>query len=163
MISENQEITIPYILSNAAQNAYEKIKALILKIFSILKKQKEEKNLKKEFYDSYIDFARKLNSEGYSNECYSYMTICEMYSDLIDRPDVLISHESFFMDLFNAFDEILSIRIEKPEIYNLKYGEFLTYITEMQQYYYTKVAIPSPNYNEKTCRKIISQLSEDLL
>lgn len=53
-------VTVPYILSNSAQEAYEKIKALILKIFLLLKKEKKQKSLKEEFYDSYIDFAKKI-------------------------------------------------------------------------------------------------------
>ena len=63
----------------------------------------------------------------------------------MDRPEVLMSHESFFMDLFNAFDEILVIRMNNPEEYDDKYNEFLKYRGEMQDYYYyTEVAIPSP-------------------
>ena len=103
MISEAKNNTVPYILSDAAQKAYDKIKTLILRIFALIKRQKNHKNLKEEFYDSYIDFARKLKSEGYDTECYSYMAICEMYYQLMDRPDELISHENFFNDLFNSY------------------------------------------------------------
>lgn len=161
MIYENKEITIPYILSEAAQEAYRKIKVLILKIFSLLKKQEKEKDLKEQFYDSYVDFARKLDEEGYKNESTSYMAICAMYYRLMDRPDELVNHESFFMDLFNAFDEILFIRINKPDEYDEKYGEFLKYRGKMQDYYYGEVAIPSPKYDSEVCREIISHLAGD--
>lgn len=85
MIYENKEIEIPYILSDAAREAYEKIKALILRIFSLIKKQEKEKDLKEQFYDSYIDFARKLDQEGHYEESYSYMAICAMYYRLMYR------------------------------------------------------------------------------
>jgi hypothetical protein len=161
MIYENKEKTIPYILSEAAQDAYAKIKALILRIFSLLKKQEKEKDLKEQFYDSYIDFARKLDQEGYKNESTSYMAICAMYYRLMDRPDELMAHESFFMDLFNAFDEILFVRINNPEEYEEKYEEFLKFRGKMQDYYYTEVAIPSPNYDKDVCKEIISHLARD--
>ncbi len=162
MISEYKQQSIPLILSNAAQKAYDKIKALILKIFSIIKKENNNKNLKEEFYESYMSFARKLKEEGHDEECYNYMSICEMYYDLMDRPDELIAHERFFMDLFEAFDELLFVKINQSETYGEKYNEFILYSTKMQQYYYTKVAIPSPHYNEKVCRDIIGHLSGDL-
>ena len=162
MISEVNQSNISYILSNAAQKAYDKIRALILKIFSIIKTQKSEKNLKEEFYNSYIDFARKLDEEGYRQESTSYMAICAMYEDLMDRPDELMAHECFFMDLFKAFDEVLFIRINKPEDYNEKYEEFIGYWIAMQQYYYTEVAITSQDYNKETCKRIMSELMGDL-
>ena len=62
MISQEKNETVSNILSDAAQKSYEKIKALILRIFTLLKRQKNQKNLKEEFYDSYIDFARKLDN-----------------------------------------------------------------------------------------------------
>ena len=45
MIYENKEIEIPYILSDAAREAYEKIKALILRIFSLIKKQEKDNSM----------------------------------------------------------------------------------------------------------------------
>jgi hypothetical protein len=162
MITEVEQQPIPYILSDVAQTAYEKIKALIRKIFSLLKGENEEENLKEKFYDSYIDFARKLDEEGFNEESNSYMDICAMYCDLIDRPDELSNHEDFFMDLFNAFDELMYVRINKPEEYVEKNKEFLMYSSMMQEYYYTEVAIPSPNYNEKACKKIIGNLAGGL-
>ena len=158
---ENKEIKIPYILSETAQEAYNKIKALILRIFSLLKKQEKENDLKEQFNDSYIDFARKLDEEGYKNESTSYMAICAMYYRLMDRPDELINHESFFMDLFNAFDEILFIRINKPDEYDERYRNFLKYRARMQDYYYSEVAVPSPKYDNDVCMRIISHLSRD--
>lgn len=161
MISQEKNETVSNILSDAAQKSYEKIKALILRIFTLLKRQKNQKNLKEEFYDSYIDFARKLKSEGYDNECYNYMAICEMYYHLMDRPDELISHEKFFNDLFNAFDDLLSSRISKSVAYDEKYDEFLLYTTKMQEYYYKNLAVPSMSYDEEVCNKIICRLSGD--
>lgn len=160
--NEYKQTAISLILSNTIQTAYEKIKELILKIFSLIKKENNNKNLKEEFYESYMAFARKLKEEGHDNECYNYMSICEMYYDLMDRPDELIAHESFFMDLFEAFDELLLIKINQQEIYGQKYEEFILYNSKMQQYYYTKVAVASPHYNEKVSRDIISHLSGDL-
>ena len=71
MINEYKQQSIPLILSNAAQKAYDKIKALILKIFSIIKKEDNDKNLKEEFYESYMSFARKLKEERHDEECYN--------------------------------------------------------------------------------------------
>lgn len=161
MIYENKEIEIPYILSDAAREAYEKIKALILRIFSLIKKQEKEKDLKEQFYDSYIDFARKLDLEGHYEESYSYMAICAMYYRLMYRPEVLVSHESFFMDLFKAFDELLYTKMNDPDVYNEKYIEFEDYSMKMQEYYYSNLAIPSPYYNEQALNKITSNLSGD--
>lgn len=150
---------IPYILSDVAQNAYEKIKALIRKIFSLLKCENKEENLKEKFYESYIDFARKLKVEGYDYECYSYMSICVMYYHLIDRPDVLISHESFFSDLFKAFDRLLYLKINNPDEYVIECKEFSSYLSEMQHYYYLNVAIPSEHYDEDVLNEIIGHLA----
>lgn len=162
MISQEKIETVPYILSDAAQKAYDKIKALILRIFTLLKRQKNQKNLKEEFYGSYMDFARKLKTEGYDNECYNYMAICEMYYHLMDMPEKLISHEKFFNDLFNAFDDLLSSRICKSvDDYDEKYEEFLLYATKMQEYYYKNLAVPSRSYDEECCNEIISRLSGD--
>lgn len=162
MLYENKEINIPYILSEAAQEAYRKIKALILKIFSLLKKQEKEKDLKEQFYDSYIDFARKLDQEGYYEESYSYMAICSMYYRLMDRPEVLMAHEGFFMDLFKAFDDLLYTKMNNPDGYDEKYIEFEDYSMKMQEYYYGNLAVPSPHFNKETLNKITSNLSGDL-
>lgn len=162
MITEVTNQPIPYVLSDVAQKAYEKIKALIIKIFSLLKGEKNEENLKEKFHDSYIDFAVKLDEEGFYDESNCYMDICAMYYDLMDRPDELMLHKDFFMDLFNAFDELIYVRINKPEEYVKKYEEFLRYSSKMQEYYYTEVAIPSKYYNEETCKKIIGNLAGGL-
>ena len=162
MMYEINQQQIPYCLSNTVQKAYEKIKNLINKIFSVIKKHSEEKNLKEEFYDSYIDFARKLDNEGFINESNSYMAICDMYYNLIGRPDVLISHENFFKDLFEEFDKLLYARINNPLDYENIYNEFLIYSGEMQEYYYTKVALPSHYYDDKTTKEIIGKLAGDL-
>lgn len=151
--------TISNMLSNAAQKAYDKIKKLILKIFSLFKKNSIQKNLKEDFYDSYIDFARKLDREGYCMESNSYMAICEMYYQLMDRPKELISHEGFFMDLFNAFDNLLFARVNESEKYLEKYREFLIYRGKMQDYFYSELAIPSPYYDNDVCRQIIGHLA----
>ncbi|MBQ2666522.1 hypothetical protein [Methanobrevibacter sp.] len=159
MLTENQQPK-PYILSSSTQKAYDKIKLLIMRIFAMLK-QKAKQNLKEEFYDSYIDFARKLDGEGFHEESCSYMDICTMYHDLMDRSEELIAHEGFFRNLFTAFDELLYVRINKPEEYLPKSEEFLVYCGKMQEYYYTEMAIPSPKYNEETCKKIIGNLAGD--
>lgn len=88
MTYDHKKISILYILSEAAQEAYTKIKALIIRIFSLLKKQGKEQDLKEQFYDSYIDFARKLDEEGHYEESYSYMAICSMYYQLMDKPNL---------------------------------------------------------------------------
>lgn len=162
MISKNMNSTVPSILSNASQKAYEKIKSLILKIFALFKKEKDEKNLKEEFYNSYIDFARKLDNEGYSEESNHYMNICAMYYDLMDRPKDLIAHEDFFIDLFNSFDEILLLKINQSDDFEDKYNKFIIYNGKMQQYYYTHLAIPSEYYDEHTCKEIIGKISGGL-
>ena len=158
----NKNVAVPYKLSEAAREAYKKIKALILRIFSLLKKKEKENDLKEQFYDSYIDFARKLDQEGHYEESYSYMAICSMYYQLMDRPEVLMEHESFFMDLFKAFDELLLTKINNHDVYDEKYIEFENYSMKMQEYFYSNLAIPSPNFNEKTLNKITSYLSGDL-
>lgn len=152
-------VTVPYILSNSAQKAYEKIKALILKIFLLLKKEKKQESLKEEFYDSYIDFAKKLDKDGHHKESNNYIAICDMYYDLMDRPDALIAHENFFNDLFDAFDELLNIKINDDKRYDEEYEKFISYRGAMQEYYYTTLAIPSKNYNKKTCKEIIGHLA----
>lgn len=45
-MSENNKITVPYLLSDAAQKAYLKIKEMILMIFSLIKHEPVEKTLK---------------------------------------------------------------------------------------------------------------------
>ena len=162
MIQEINQQPIPYCLSNTIQKAYLKIKALINKIYSLIKKHGEEKNLKKEFYESYIDFARKLDDEGFYYESNSYMDICTMYYGLIDRPEVLIEHENFFKDLFKEFDKLLCARINNPDDYERISHEFLMYSGYMQEYFYTEVAIPSPYYDEETCKEIIGKLAGGL-
>lgn len=162
MIYEVNQQPIHYMLSNATQRAYEKVKSLILKIFSLIKDHIKQKTLKEEFYGSYIDFARKLDDEGFYDESYAYMDICAMYYDLMDRPKELIAHENFFKDLFNAFDDLLLARINNSEEYGAKSEEFLMYSGKMQEYYYTEVAIPSPYYNEETCKEIIGNLAGNL-
>ena len=162
MTYDHKKISILYILSEAAQEAYTKIKALIIRIFSLLKKQGKEQDLKEQFYDSYIDFARKLDEEGHYEESYSYMAICSMYYQLMDKPNLLITHESFFMDLFRAFDDLLYTKMNDPDVYNKKYLEFEGYSLKMQEYFYSNLAVPSPYFNEKTLNKITSNLSGDL-
>lgn len=162
MINGTNYTTIPYVLSNSAQEAYDKIKALIIRIFSLLKKKIKGKNLKDEFFNSYIDFARKLDEEGLNKESYSYMAICEMYYDLLDRPNVLIAHERFFIDLFNAFDELLFIKKTNPDEYWEKYNEFIKYRGKMQQYYYTRVAINIEFFDEEVLKTISGHLTVGL-
>jgi hypothetical protein len=89
------------------------------------------------------------------------MDICAMYYDLMDRPDELIRHENFFNDLFNAFDDLLSTKMNTPDKYESKYNEFLIYSGKMQQYYYTQVAIPSEYYDEKVLSEITNHLLGD--
>lgn len=162
MINEVDQMTIPIILSNASQKAYEKFKKLVLRIFSLLKKNQCNNNIKEEFYNSYIDFARKLDAEGYHEESNLYMSICEMYYRLIDRPDELIDYESFFTDLFDAFDDLLYVKIHEPSDYDEKFEEFIRYSGEMQDFYYLHLAQPSNQYDEDTLYKIIHNLAGDL-
>ena len=162
MISQEKNETVSNILSDAAQKSYEKIKALILRIFTLLKRQKNQKNLKEEFYDSYIDFARKLDSEGHHEESYSYMIIYGMYYRIMDCSNSLIEHESFFLDLFNAFDDLLNVKLNDPERYEEKYLEFEYYRAKMQEYYYRNLAVPSPYFNKETLNEITAHLSGGL-
>lgn len=161
MINEVIQPNIPYALSETAKIAYKKFKALIQKIFSLLRNKKKEKNIKEQFHNSYIDFARKLDADGFKEESYDYVDICAMYYDLMDRPDELIRHENFFNDLFNAFDDLLSTKMNTPDKYESKYNEFLIYSGKMQQYYYTQVAIPSEYYDEKVLSEITNHLLGD--
>ena len=156
MIHDVNQQQIPSILSNATQIAYEKVKSLILKIFSLIKEHVKQKNIKEEFYNSYIDFARKLKEEGHDEECYLYMSICEMYYRLIDRTDDLISHEDFFTELFDAFDELLLIKINDSDKYEEKLIEFNLDFRKKRRYYYTQVARPSKHYNESVLEEISS-------
>lgn len=161
MINEEKQITVPMILSDVAQKAYEEFKSLVLKIFSLLKNDVHEKDLKEKFYDSYIDFSRKLDNEGHLNESNLYMSICEMYYRLINQPDELIEFESFFTDLFNEFDCLLQAKINGMSDYPVKYDEFLIYFGEKQDYYFSHVGMPSENYNEDALNEIIGHLSGD--
>jgi hypothetical protein len=160
MIDEAKQITVPMILSDVAQKAYEEFKSLVLRIFSLLKKNAPEKDLKEKFYDSYIDFARKLDDEGHLNESNLYMSICEMYYRLIDQPDELIEFEGFFTDLFNAFDCLLQAKINGVSEYPMSYDEFLIYFGEKQDCYFSQVGMPSENYNEDTLNEIRGHLSD---
>ena len=85
-----------------------------------------------------------------------------MYYQLMDRPESLIAHESFFMDLFKAFDDLLYTKMSNPDVYDEKYIEFEDYSMKMQEYFYSNLAIPSPHFNKKTLDKITSYLSSDL-
>ena len=162
MINEIINSNIPTVLSETAQKAYAKIKALILKIFSMLKSQKNEKfNLKKEFDESYLNFAKKLKEEGHE-EYHEYMTICEMYSQLINNPKKLISNEEYFKELFTAFDELLCSKINESEEYEKKYEYFLKFLDEKQKYFYNHLAKPSQYYNETVLNEIIHNLSGDI-
>lgn len=156
------QVTVPTALSKAAQNAYEKFKNVVLRIFSLLKKNQCNNNLKEEFYNSYIDFARKLDDEGHYKESNIYMSICEMYYHLIDSPNRLIDYESFFTDLFNAFDDLLYVKIHEHSCYDEKFEEFIRYSGEMQDFYYLHVAQASKHYDEDTLNEIIHHLAGDL-
>lgn len=114
-----------YILSDVAQKAYNKVKELIEKIFSLIKSNSQYNDFKEDFYNSYIDFARRLDKEGFGKESKLYMSICIMYYDLIDRPKVLIAHEGFFSDLFKSFDELLYVKLNRPEEYDKNSMNFL--------------------------------------
>lgn len=131
-------------------------------IFSLVKEHQNPKRLKEEFFNSYIDFARKLDEEGYRKESNCYMSICDMCYDLMDRPEDLIEHESFFADLFNAFDRLLHIRINRPWDYEREFEKFLIYKVKMQEYYYGELAVPSAKYDEEVSKQIISHLAGDL-
>ena len=87
------------------------------------------------------------------------MSICDMYYHLIDKPDELMAHESFFRDLFKSFDKLLCFKINDSEKYMVECGEFSSYLSEMQHYYYTNVAIPSDHYDEEVLNEITSHLS----
>lgn len=153
--------TVTCSLSVSCQNAYEKIKALIVKIFSLFKSDNSGKDLKEEFYESYIDFARKLDKEGHRRESNSYMMICRMYLDLMDRPKEFIEHESFFIDLFKAFDELLSAKINRPDEYDEEYERYLLYKGKMEEYYYSNLAVPSPYFDEDGLNRLTGCLVGD--
>lgn len=158
MIHEVNQQQIPSILSNATQIAYEKVKSLILKIFSLIKEHVKQKNIKEEFYQSYMGFARKLKDEGHDEECYLFMSICEMYYMLIDRTNELIAHEEFFTELFEAFDELLLMKINDSDKYNEKLIDFNMDFRKKRRYYYTEVAKPSKHYDESVLEEISSHL-----
>ncbi len=158
MISENNKITVPYILSDAAQKAYIKIKEMILKIFSLLKHETVERDLKEQFREYYIDFAKRLDEDNRHEESNIYMSICEMYYHLIDRPKELVAHEDFFKDLFEAFDELLQYKLDNIG-YDEKRNNFFEYYGHMRHYYYTNVALPSKYYDEDVLNQISDYLS----
>ena len=99
-----------------------------------------------------------MKGEGHDRECYSYMAICEMFYHLLDAPDVLIAHESFFRDLFHGFDVLLNKKINNSKDYIDEFDNFTLYLDEMQQYYYAELAIPSKYYNEEVLDEIIGYL-----
>lgn len=162
MINSIVESNIPYVLSETTREAYSKLKALIMKIFSLLKmRKKTEQDLKHKFDESYIDFAKKLKEEGHE-EYHEYMTICAMYSQLIERPKLLISHEDFFKELFDSFDELLNMKISNCSNYEDKYNEYIIFLGKKQEYFYRNLAIPSDKYNKNTINQIIHNLSGGL-
>lgn len=160
MINQTSNSTMPYILSNTCQVAYEKIKSLIKKIFALIK-QKDTQISSPDFRDAYLDFAMRLKDEGHIDESYCYMEICNMYYHLLDNPDKLIAHELFFKDLFKAFDELLFVKFNNFKGYGDKYDDFIIYLGEMETYFYSEVATPTKNYDEDVCRKIINCLNGD--
>lgn len=160
MINETNGSAIPYILSNTCQQAYEKIKTLIKKIFALIK-QKNPKISREDFRTTYLNFAMQLKDDGHVDESYCYMEICNMYHHLLNNPDKLMAHESFFNDLFNAFDELLMVKLNNSEEYELKYDDFIVYLGEMESYFYSGVATPTKDYDEKVCHDIINLLNGD--
>ena len=124
----------------------------------MIKSKNDIKNLKEEFWHSYVRFARKLKEEGFENECHVYMAICRMYHHLMDRPKELIAHREFFSQLYDSFDDILYIRINNPEAYDEKYDEYMGEFIKHHNYFYSKVAKPSHHYDEKVLHEIESNL-----
>ncbi len=82
-----------------------------------------------------------------------------MYADLMDRPDEIIAHESFFMDFFNAFEDLLFAKLVKSDEYEIKSKQFLIYWGNMHDYYYGQVTIPSEFYDKEVIKEITSKLA----
>ena len=95
---------------------------------------------------------------GHDEECYLFMSICEMYYMLIDRTNELIAHEEFFTELFEAFDELLLMKINDSDKYNEKLIDFNMDFRKNRRYYYTEVAKPSKHYEESVLEEISSHL-----
>ena len=81
-----------------------------------------------------------------------------MYYRLIDRPNELIAHEEFFTNLFEEFDALLYIKINKAEEFDEMYNEYSANFRKARRYYYTKVAVPSPQYDKDALKKIANNL-----
>ena len=155
MINGKTEQNLSDGLSIKAQKLYKQVKAFVIETYSLIKKDGIEE-IKNNFHMSYIRFARQLKIEGYDDQCYQYMAICEMYYFLIDRPDELIAHKDFFTKLFNDFDELFYTRINCPQDYEEKLAEYKINFRKVRRYYYTKVYIPSPHYDEEVLGKIMN-------
>ena len=155
MINEQLSPVNLEFLTDKARKLYEQVKALVMRIYSLIKKEDIE-DIKNNFCISYLDFARQLKREGYDDQCYQYMAICEMYFGLMDRPDELIAHKDFFTKLFNAFDELFYIRVNCPQEYEEKLAEYEDNFMEVHKYYYTEVYIPSHHYDEEVLGKIMN-------
>lgn len=145
------------LLGKTVSEAYEKLKALIKRIISVIKGH-EELNIEKEFEKSYTKFTKMLIEKNHHDEANFFMAICVMYQHLFDRPEELINHEDFFNDLFIAFDELLFTKLNKPDDYKAKYREFISYWGAMIAYFGANVAIPSEYYDEETLAQIVTCL-----
>ena len=155
MINEQLSPVNLEFLTDKARKLYEQVKALVMRIYSLIKKEDIEE-IKNNFSISYLDFARQLKREGYDDQCYQYMEICRMYYCLMDRPDELIAHKDFFTKLFNDFDELLYTRGNCPQEYEDKLAEYQNNFRKVRRYYYTEVYIPSLHYNEEVLGKIMN-------
>ena len=136
---------------------YEKVKEFLSLILSKIKTQKTE-DVKEEFEKSYRAFARQLWIEGHHDESTMYMHICIMYLELFDRPNELMVHKDFFNDLFDAFDELLSIKFNNSEEYGDKLSEFRVYLSNMMCYFDSNIVIHSQDYDQDLLAEIINCL-----
>ena len=148
----------PIILNENIQESYRKFKAFMMEIYFQVKCRGINNEMKRDFYNSYLDFACQLDSEGFKDESYDFMAVCAMYYDLMDRSEDLINHESFFKDLFKAFGNLLTAKTDPHTDYESQYDEFIMYSSKIQQYYYTQVAIPSEYYDKDTLKEITASL-----
>lgn len=143
------------ILSDDIWQMYGKFNDFVDKIYLEIDYTNIEE-LRDDFSQFYIDFARRLKHEGLDKEYNDYMNICVMYEHLMARPDELIAHKDFFNNLYVSFEDLINTRINTFEEYEKKYREFKNSLSKSSFYFYTKVAIPSPYYDEEVLGKILS-------
>ena len=156
----NKQYTIFDTLSEDLIKIYEKVKALINKIYNIIKTNKNSDNIKKDFRKSYMTYSHELKKRGYKNEAKYIIVICGEYLYLMEKPDLLLAKKQYFKELFDKIDDLICIKTNKPEIYHEEYVKFRRFYIEQSGYLAKELYTPDNPLDEETCYKILSPFSK---